>query len=172
MILRIFTIILVFASYLYAQPQFRLDKPYWNFGRAIEGAIPKEQIIVKNTGTEKLIARVRSSCECILIDKSKLTIAPSEEEKLYLTFNTKSYSGKKTEYVFFDTNDPEVEHLTWLVEGEILPGKKPPPRTYLQQQGSPVSPISPPIAEYLLAQSTPTPTTTIKLFLLLGVSRV
>lgn len=107
-------------SILYGQPQIRISKASWHFGSVTEGEILKESLIIKNSGNERLNIKIRSSCDCIDISFSKINIKPSRQATLKITYDTKGEAGRKTQYLFLDSNDSEHPHLTWVIEGEIV----------------------------------------------------
>jgi len=116
----IFLIFLCIEGVVYSSPTFKISQPYWNFGEIQEGAKISTRIKIKNVGNEVLIVKIRTSCECLTVDVNNLSLTPLEEKIIKLEFNSKGYSGKTIFYVFFDTNDPEVKHLPWIVEGNIV----------------------------------------------------
>lgn len=114
---------LLFTYFVYPKPVFKLDKPYWDFGKVNAGEKIVQILTLKNFGDEPLEVRLRSSCECIHLDKNEVVINPQQQEKIKIVFDTKGYSGRLTHYLFIDTNDPEVKHLKWIIEGTVIPTK-------------------------------------------------
>jgi cytochrome c biogenesis protein CcdA len=115
-----FIIFLWIGWLVYSSPQFRISQPYWDFGKIREGTKVEAQVKIKNVGDEVLIIKIRTSCECLNVDSNNLLLSPLEEKIIKIKFNSKGYSGKTLFYVFFDTNDPKIKHLPWVVEGEVV----------------------------------------------------
>jgi glutaredoxin len=124
------TLVLLAAAFLFpaakviaaaGDPALRLSDAYWDFGSAREGVVLKKKLVISNAGTGALVVRLRSSCECVTPRVLEFNLAAGGSKGVPLRFDTHGYSGKKTEYVFIDTNDPENKHITWLIEGEIVP---------------------------------------------------
>lgn len=111
---------LLFSSYLYAQPQIRISKASWDFGKVREGKILEEILIIENSGDESLKLNIRSSCECISPALSYADLKPRSRVNLKITYDTNGDAGKKSEYIFLDSNDPEHPQLPWLIEGEVM----------------------------------------------------
>jgi hypothetical protein len=85
-----------------------------------EGDILKKDITVTNSGADALELNVRASCECITLSTTSFSLKPKTSGKLIVTFDTKGSSLKKTEYLFFDSNDPDNESFSWIIEGDVI----------------------------------------------------
>ncbi|MBN1621197.1 MAG: DUF1573 domain-containing protein [Endomicrobiales bacterium] len=118
----ILTFLLFIPFNLYAQPDISISEPFWDFKSVEEGTILKEKLTISNTGSNDLQVNARATCECITLNFSSVSIKPGEKKDLDITFDTGGFSGKKTEYIFIDTNDQDSPNLTWLIEGTILSG--------------------------------------------------
>jgi len=114
----------VINNFLYSSPRFRIDKPYWDFGEVCEKTEVKTQVKIKNVGDEALIVKIRTSCECLTVNVNNLSLRPYEEKIIELKFNSNGYRGKTLFYVFYETNDPQIKHLSWIVEGKVVPCSK------------------------------------------------
>ncbi|MCS7227964.1 MAG: DUF1573 domain-containing protein [Endomicrobia bacterium] len=113
-------LLFVFFQVLYSQPKFRLNLPFWNFNEVYQGEELQQNVVIKNLGDETLVVDIKTSCECINLNIYKLTILPLQEKQIRIKIDTKKYSGKITEYVFFNTNDPKVRYLRWIIEGKVI----------------------------------------------------
>ncbi|MBN2206443.1 MAG: DUF1573 domain-containing protein [Candidatus Aminicenantes bacterium] len=92
----------------------------WNFGKVKEGVVLSHDFTFKNAGDADLvIEKVRTSCGCAAALVSDKTIAPGREGKVEVTFDTRSYSGKVTKYVYVDTNDPAEPNKELTVSADI-----------------------------------------------------
>ncbi len=111
--------LLLFAASSLAQPSIRLSRVSWEAGRVAEGKLLKEKITISNPGSQVLEVNLRSGCSCITFDKTIGKIAPGREKTLTIIFNTKGKQGKLTEYIYFDTNDPEFPYLTFIAEADV-----------------------------------------------------
>jgi cytochrome c biogenesis protein CcdA/glutaredoxin len=109
---------------IFASPLLRISKSNWNFGQVYEGVGVSDELLIKNSGDETLSLKIRSSCSCITLNFDKKDISPGESVKLQISYDTKGAEGIITEYLFLDSNDPNYNHLTWVIEGNILTNKK------------------------------------------------
>lgn len=105
-----------------ARIQFKEEA--WNFGKVKEGVTLSHEFAFKNAGDADLvIEKVRTSCGCAAALVSEKTVPPGREGKVGVTFDTRSYSGKVTKYIYVDTNDPSEpnKELTISADVEIPP---------------------------------------------------
>lgn len=114
------TFFYICVLFLYSHPEFRIDKPFFNFGKVDEGTTVKSDVVIKNTGDETLVVNIKTSCDCLTVSKNKLMIKPSQQTVVKIKFDTKGFSGNTVHYIFFHTNDPEVKYIRWIVEGEVV----------------------------------------------------
>ncbi|MEW6041462.1 MAG: DUF1573 domain-containing protein, partial [Elusimicrobiota bacterium] len=128
-----FTIKLLYCAVIFfllpetilAKPSIGLSEAFWEFEPVKEGTILKKMLTIKNTGDETLSINLRPSCECVTVSQSEFSLIPLAKKNVEVKFNTKNYSGKKTEYLFIDSNDAQNKHINWLIEGEIISAGKP-----------------------------------------------
>ncbi|MCB4791018.1 MAG: DUF1573 domain-containing protein [Elusimicrobia bacterium] len=119
--IKIFYLLILLPVCSYAQPKISLSKAYWEPGKINKGTILTETLAVRNSGTTDLEVSARSSCPCISITPSKSAIKPGQKYDFKISFDSREQSlGKKSEYIFIDTNDPANESVTWLIEGEVV----------------------------------------------------
>ena len=121
--LKVLFFLIVFPLNLQAQPKIAISKAFWSIGAVNKGVILKQTLDVKNIGNEGLQISARGSCPCISITPEKTVIKQNDKAILNITYDSRELSaGKKSEYIFIDTNDPEHESISWLIEAEIMQG--------------------------------------------------
>ncbi|MCB4791929.1 MAG: DUF1573 domain-containing protein [Elusimicrobia bacterium] len=119
--LKIFYLLVLLPSCLFAQPKVSLSKAYWDTGKIIKGTVINETLSVRNIGTGNLEVSARSSCPCISITPAKAVIKQNQKCDFKISLDPKELSpGKKSEYIFIDSNDPDNASITWLIEGEVV----------------------------------------------------
>jgi hypothetical protein len=108
-------------------PQAEFMEKDWDFGRIKQGEVVRHEFVFRNIGTAPLeIRRVTTSCGCAAALVSEKEIAPGQQGRLKVSFDSRSYSGKVIKYIYFESNDPknpQVE-LTIRAEVEVGPGPK------------------------------------------------
>jgi len=101
-------------------PVTYLPAETYQFEPVIEGVTVTHDFIIRNRGKATLqIFTVRSSCGCTTTSYTN-TIAPGDEGKISLKFNSSGYGGKtvtKTTYV--TTNDPALPDFTLTITGAV-----------------------------------------------------
>jgi glutaredoxin len=119
--LKILFFLLVLPLSLQAQPKIAISKAFWSIGSVNKGVILDQTLTIKNNGNEALKISVRGSCPCLSITPEKAVIKQNENVDLNIAYDSKELSlGKKSEYIFIDTNDPEHESISWLIEADII----------------------------------------------------
>ena len=101
-------------------PRIAFKEGAWDFGKVKEGVALSHEFVFKNTGDADLvIEKVRTSCGCTAALVSDKTVAPGREGKIGINFDTRSYAGKVTKYVYVDTNDPAEPNKELTVTADI-----------------------------------------------------
>jgi len=85
-----------------------------DFGTIEEGDKVSQEFVFTNTGDEPLIINnVKSSCGCTSKEWPKEPIAPGQESKIVVEFNSKGKAGKQNKTVTVNANtDPNPIRLT------------------------------------------------------------
>ena len=134
-------IVLLFGSYLMAQPKISPSEEIFDFGNITEGDVVSHNFVITNSGTENLVIdKIRASCGCTAADPDKNTLEPGESTKVKVSFDSKNRKGVQKKYVYVFSNDPEKPQLRLgfttniLLKGEKKTGKVEAPRLALSKK--------------------------------------
>ena len=123
--LKVLFFLFVLPLNLQAQPKIAISKAFWGIGSVNKGVILKQTLTIKNNGNEALeiedlAGMGRTEFEVGIVGDPAVLV---ENVELNIAYDSKELSlGKKSEYIFIDTNDPEHESISWLIEAEIMQG--------------------------------------------------
>lgn len=102
--------------------QLVIPETEYNFGEVSEGTVVEHQFVLKNQGNAPLsVERVVASCGCTAGTIDSNTIAPGEEGKLKVSFDTKGFFGEKLKTVRVYTNDSDTPMTVLSLKGVIKP---------------------------------------------------
>ena len=88
-------------------PKLLLEKKVHEFGKIEQGTSVVTSFTLKNNGkSDLLIRKTHASCGCTLTSLGKNVIAPGEELKLSVTFNSAGRRGNQQKSITIYTNDP------------------------------------------------------------------
>jgi archaellum component FlaG (FlaF/FlaG flagellin family) len=109
------------------------SKPVINFTNVDENNMfdwgnvsPKQKILnatiyIKNTGDDTLkISDVHPACGCTSAPLEKYNIAPGDSSALYLSFNTRGYTGQVTKAITVYTNDENAPEIYLVIRANII----------------------------------------------------
>lgn len=121
-LLFIIIFILPFGSQCFLEENLKLDDPYtWDFGQVKEGSILKHTFILKNESESPLlINKLQTSCGCTASVASNYEIPAGKTSKIQVTFNTKGYLGKVSQYAYVHTNDTKNPIIKLTIKAQIL----------------------------------------------------
>lgn len=91
------------------EPQFSFDEMTWNFGKINEGTIVTHTFKFTNTGNEELIiSSCKASCGCTTPLCDQQPVAPGEEGKIKVKFDSKNrkHNINKQVTIVANTNPP------------------------------------------------------------------
>jgi hypothetical protein len=109
--------------------EITFDTNTYDFGKIKEGAVAEHVFKFKNTGTAPLIVKeARASCGCTIPQWTKEAIAPGEEGKIEVKFNSAGKGGKINKQVTVYANTKPAESLLFIT-GEVIKS----------EEGSPVN---------------------------------
>lgn len=104
-------------------PAFEFEKETYDFGTITQGEKVSFTYKFKNAGnTDLIISSAKGSCGCTVPDYPKHPIAPGEEGKIDVVFDSEGKSGKQNKSITIVANtypNTKVIHLT----GEIVAPK-------------------------------------------------
>lgn len=103
-----------------SQPVMTFEKETHDFGKITQGEKVSHSFKFKNTGgSDLVISSAQGSCGCTVPDYPKKPIAPGEEGKIDVVFDSNGKSGKTSKTVTVVTNgNPATRTLT--ISSEII----------------------------------------------------
>lgn len=88
-------------------PVITFEEIVHDAGESWEGDAVSHVFTFTNTGNAVLeITRVRSGCGCTASNLSSDRIAPGQSGEIRVSFNTRGYRGRKSQYVYVTSNAP------------------------------------------------------------------
>ena len=104
----------------FGYPKIKFDTTYYDFGKMIQGESAAYTFKFKNTGkADLLILDAFSTCGCTVPDYSKKPIAPGEEGKVEVVFNSAGRSGMQYKTVTLKLNT-EIEKKTLTIKANVI----------------------------------------------------
>ncbi len=105
-----------------APTQIIFTNEEYDFGTVKDGDIVKHVFTFKNVGTEPFVLqRARASCGCTVPTWTKAPVAPGEEGKLEVEFNSKNKAGMQTKTITVTGNFEGNINKVLRIRGEVLP---------------------------------------------------
>lgn len=106
----------------FAQPKLKvLPEQTFDIGDYFKGQKAEHTLTVKNVGNDTLkITEVKTQCGCTATMMSDKVLAPSQEGKLSITFDTHAYMGKVTKQVYLTSNDPAAPRTTIQFTANVM----------------------------------------------------
>lgn len=96
-------------------PEITFDTLFYDFGNLIEGEKGAYTFKFKNTGSaDLLIIDVYSTCGCTVPSFSNEPVAPGEEGKIDVLFDSANRSGVQNKTITVKINTPESEKSLWI----------------------------------------------------------
>lgn len=114
---------LAYGSIAYAQPKIEvIGGDTYNWGTVKPGDSPlKGTIVIKNSGTEKLlITEVKPGCGCTTAPISKTEIAPGDTASMYVTLNIGGSANDVTKSIKVTSNDPAAATKYLYLKAKIF----------------------------------------------------
>lgn len=105
----------------WAAPIIMSPDPVFEFGERDSEEKVTHEFVVKNAGDESLqITDVKTTCGCTVAKPEVNTLAPGEETKVTVTFNTKGKQGVQNKKITVLTNDPATPQYYLELKGTVL----------------------------------------------------
>lgn len=98
--------------------QINISPAEFDFGEVWEGQEVKREFTVRNTGTDTLHVRLRTTCGCTLTSSKSLKIEPGQQDTFEVEFDT-SHTGMARKAVVLATSDPKNETMRISVHGHV-----------------------------------------------------
>lgn len=99
-----------FQTSLWAQPIFQFKEEIFDFGVVEEGTQVAHSFEFTNVGDEPLtILRVNTTCGCTTPEWTKEAIAPGEQGKIDIVFDSTGRPGKTVRPVYIQSNAKQQE---------------------------------------------------------------
>lgn len=88
-------------------PQFKFEEEMHDFGTITEGTVAKHDFVFTNTGDAPLIiTNAQGSCGCTVPQWPREPIAPGEQGKIHVEFNSQGRAGNQHKQVTLNANTP------------------------------------------------------------------
>jgi len=101
-------------------PKIKFDTTYVDFGTLVQGESVSHTFKFKNTGTADLIIQdAYSTCGCTVPEYSKKPIAPGNEGKVEVVFNSEGKSGMQYKSVTLKLNT-QIEQKTLTIKANVI----------------------------------------------------
>jgi hypothetical protein len=103
-------------------PRIVIPEAEWNFGEISQGERVRHTFAIENKGNAPLhISKVVAACGCTAALMESDTVAPGEEGKLQVEFDSTGFSGEKFKSIRLFTNDPKESIAMVSLQGFIEP---------------------------------------------------
>ncbi len=97
------------------EPEITFDTLFHDFGNLIEGEKASVTFKFKNTGTaELLILDAYSTCGCTIPEFSNQPVAPGEDGKIEVVFDSANRSGLQNKTITLKINNQHGEKSLWI----------------------------------------------------------
>jgi hypothetical protein len=104
----------------YAQNE-KTDPNTWDFGQVKQGVISKHDFMLKNETSSVLnINSIHTSCGCTVSESAKKSLMPQESTAITVTFNSRGYSGMAQQFVYVDTDNPDLSIIKFTIKAQVL----------------------------------------------------
>lgn len=101
-------------------PVIHFDNPDFDFGTLTMGEKVNHTFVFTNKGQRDLIIRAtKASCGCTSPEPEKKVIAPGEEGKIKVMFNSFGKNGEQSHNVTVISNDPKNPETTLEISGKV-----------------------------------------------------
>ncbi|HYK76577.1 MAG TPA: DUF1573 domain-containing protein [Daejeonella sp.] len=102
-------------------PVFKFEKESYDFGQIAEGEQVNYSFVFKNIGkTPLIISDAAASCGCTVPEFSREPIAPNQEGKISVVFNSSGRSGMQNKVITVIANTVPAETELHLI-GDVKP---------------------------------------------------
>lgn len=119
-------IVIILAGFLAGQalasgqPKIKFRETAWNFGKIKQGKAVSHEFVFTNEGDATLvIRRVTTTCGCTAALVSDEKVAPGEEGRIEVKFDTRGYGGQIGKLVYVESNDPKEPQKQLEVKADI-----------------------------------------------------
>lgn len=114
-------ILSLFAVSVFSQPKIKVSESVFDIGDYYQGQKAERLLTVKNVGTDTLrISEVKAQCGCTATMMTEKTLAPNQEGKLSITFDTHNQAGKVTKQVYISSNDAAAPKTTVQFTANVM----------------------------------------------------
>jgi len=92
----------------------------WDFGKVRQSEIVKHDFMFQNNTPKTLkITAINTSCGCTASQADKKALKPGESTIINVTFDSKGYSGKVRQLVYVNTDNPDIEVTSFIINAEV-----------------------------------------------------
>ena len=104
-----------------SEPQLKIDRYSYDFGKVRQGEKLKYTFALKNFGKEVLeIKDVKTSCGCTVANLNTKELRPGEEGRMNIELDTTDRIGKMARTITLYSNDPKNPEQTITLFVNIL----------------------------------------------------
>jgi hypothetical protein len=102
------------------EPRIKFRETAWDFGKVSQGKTVSHAFVFTNEGDAALvIKRVTTTCGCTAALVSAERVAPGQEGKIEVRFDTRGYGGQVGKLVYVESNDPNEPKKQLEVRADI-----------------------------------------------------
>jgi len=92
-----------------------------DFGKVKQGEILKHNFTLKNDSSKTLnIKDANTSCGCTASKVAKKTLAPGESTVINVSFKSKGYNGRVTQFIYVNTDSAEKPTIRFTIKAEVV----------------------------------------------------
>ena len=93
----------------------------WDLGQVKEGKVVKKSFTFKNDAGKIIhIKDVTTSCGCTVSRIKEKTLLPGESTPVEVQFNSKSYSGPVTQFVYINTDNLDKLIIKYIIKADVV----------------------------------------------------
>jgi hypothetical protein len=96
------------------------DAALWDFGTVKEGPVYSHDFLLHNSGDKELnILSTTTSCGCTVPSITDKVLAPGQQTRIKVEFNSKGYKGKVTQFVYVNTDNEQNPVLRFTINADV-----------------------------------------------------
>jgi hypothetical protein len=108
-----------YGAFIFAQ-EVKADPNLWDFGKVKEGKIVRHEFVFKNDAAVDLkIEGVTTSCGCTVSEVKQRLLKPGESTIIEASFNSAKYSGKVTQHIYVNTDNPDNPLVQFTIKADV-----------------------------------------------------
>ena len=116
--------ILIFISFILGiacAQDASVDPNQWDFGKVKAGEVLSHEFVLRNMSPKTLnITGINTSCGCTASQSDKKSLKPGEGTLIRVSFDSRGYSGKVSQFVYVNTDNPDLPIERFVIKAEIF----------------------------------------------------